>query len=120
MGFDELEALRLADLEGMYQADIAGAMNVSRATAGRIVAEARRKMAEAVVMGRTLVVQGGDVLPVQRCGRCGGWHPEASGEPETTETSWCPGPGRGRGRGRGNGPGGGGRGFGGGRRGHGQ
>ncbi|MGM0578909.1 MAG: DUF134 domain-containing protein [Myxococcota bacterium] len=56
---DEVEALRLADLEGRYQQDAAESMGVSRATFGRIVASARRKTAEALVGGKALRIEGG-------------------------------------------------------------
>jgi uncharacterized protein len=61
MTLDELEALRLADLEGLYQEDAAERMSVSRATFGRIVESARRKVAEALVQGKALHIQGGPV-----------------------------------------------------------
>lgn len=48
---DELEALRLADLEGMAHEDVGAKMEVSRATAGRILARARAKVARALVDG---------------------------------------------------------------------
>ena len=61
LSVDELEALRLADLEGLYQDGAAGRMGVSRATFGRIVAAARRKVAEALVHGKALKISGGPV-----------------------------------------------------------
>lgn len=51
---DELEALRLADLEGLYQADVALQMGVSRQTVGNILERARRKIAEALLGGKAL------------------------------------------------------------------
>jgi predicted DNA-binding protein (UPF0251 family) len=51
---DELEALRLADVEGLYQEEAARQMNVSRATFGRIVEEAHRKVADAILHGKAL------------------------------------------------------------------
>ncbi len=56
---DELEALRLADLEGHYQDEAAAKMGVSRQTFGRIVSAARRKAAEALVEGKALRIEGG-------------------------------------------------------------
>jgi predicted DNA-binding protein (UPF0251 family)/predicted Fe-Mo cluster-binding NifX family protein len=55
-----LEALRLADLEGMSQAEGAEMMNVSRHTFGRILADARRVVADALINGLALKVHGGD------------------------------------------------------------
>lgn len=51
---DELEALRLADVEGLYHEDAALRMKVSRATFGRVLSEARHKVAEAILQGRAL------------------------------------------------------------------
>lgn len=64
LGRDELEALRLADLEGLSQEEAGAMMNVSRATAGRILAAARRKTAQALVRGQAIRVEGGVVESV--------------------------------------------------------
>ena len=61
LGLDGLEAIRLADLEGLYQEEAAARMGVSRATFGRIVADARRRVAEALVEGKLLRIEGGPV-----------------------------------------------------------
>jgi predicted DNA-binding protein (UPF0251 family) len=58
---DELEAVRLADLEGLYQEEAAARMNVSRQTFGRIVEAAHKKIADALVNGKALSIQGGPV-----------------------------------------------------------
>lgn len=75
LSVDELEALRLADLEGLYQEPAAERMGVSRATFARIVEAARRKVAGALVYGRALRIGGGPVAFVGerrfRCGTCG-------------------------------------------------
>ncbi len=57
LGLDEFEALRLADLEGLYHEEAAAQMNVSRQTFGRIISEARRKVAEAIINGKVLVIE---------------------------------------------------------------
>lgn len=54
---DEVEALRLADLEGLYHEEAASRMMVSRATFGRVLSEARRKVAEAILRGRALRIE---------------------------------------------------------------
>ena len=64
--FDELEALRLADLEGQYQEDAARKMGVSRQTFGNIVESARRKVADALVHGKALRIQGGVFIMMER------------------------------------------------------
>jgi predicted DNA-binding protein (UPF0251 family) len=68
---DELEALRLADLEGLHQEVAAARMGISRPTFGRIVDSARRKVAEALTVGKALRIEGGPVCPSSRPrGRC--------------------------------------------------
>lgn len=51
---DEVEAIRLADFEGLYRAQAADKMGVSRQTFDRIVRRARAKVAEAIVGGHAL------------------------------------------------------------------
>jgi Predicted DNA-binding proteins len=65
---DEAEALRLADLEGLYQQAAATHMGVSRTTFGRIVASARRKTADAILHGKKLRVEGGPIAIGDRQG----------------------------------------------------
>jgi len=74
---DELEAIRLADLEGLYQEEAAQQMNVSRQTFGRIIEAAHKKVADALVNGKALSIEGGPVevaepADVRPCGRKGG------------------------------------------------
>ena len=61
MTLDEYEAIRLADLEGLYQQDAAERMEVSRATFGRILESAHRKLADVLVHGKALRIEGGPV-----------------------------------------------------------
>lgn len=51
---DELEALRLADLEGLYHEEAASRMGVSRQTFGRIISSARQKSSDALVNGKAI------------------------------------------------------------------
>ena len=53
------EALRLVDIAGLSQEEAAAAMGVSRQTFGRVLAQARRAVARAVVLGRALCIEGG-------------------------------------------------------------
>lgn len=62
---DELESVRLADLEGLYQEAAAASMGVSRQTFGRIVEAARRKIADALVNGKALEIDGGIIQMTQ-------------------------------------------------------
>jgi len=59
--FDELEAVRLTDFEELYQADAAEKMNVSRQTLGNIVKSAHKKIAEALIKGMAIKIEGGTV-----------------------------------------------------------
>jgi len=80
IGHDELEAIRLKDLMGLPQEDAAREMNVSQPTFHRLILTAHKKLADAVVSGKALKIEGGninigeDVLPPcghwrERCGR---------------------------------------------------
>ena len=59
---DELEAIRLADLEGLYFDAGAEMMGVSRQTFGRLVETAHQKVADALLNGKNLDFIGGPVL----------------------------------------------------------
>jgi predicted DNA-binding protein (UPF0251 family) len=63
---DELEAIRLADLEKMYQEDAAKKMNISRQTFGNIIAVAHKKIADSLVNSKALKIEGGVVKMVER------------------------------------------------------
>lgn len=76
MSLDELEAIRLADLEGLYQEAAAREMHVSRQTFGNILASARHKVAEMLIYGRELTVTGGNIMVTSEervfgCAACG-------------------------------------------------
>ena len=59
---DELESLRLADLDGLYQEQAAEKMKISRPTFSRVVEQARRKVADALIHGKALRLEGGAVV----------------------------------------------------------
>ncbi len=70
---DELEALRLADLEGLYQEEAAQKMNISRQTFGNIIESARKKVADALINGKAVKIEGGHVNMSERkfvCNDC--------------------------------------------------
>ncbi|MDI7261673.1 MAG: DUF134 domain-containing protein [Thermodesulfobacteriota bacterium] len=68
---DEFEAVRLADLESLYQEQAAEKMNVSRQTFGRIIESAHKKVAEALVKGKALKIEGGEFeMPAMRKFKC--------------------------------------------------
>lgn len=69
---DEVEALRLADLLGLYHEEAAQHMGISRATFGRILESGRKKVAEALVLGKSLWIEEGPVeyVPTPGFGHC--------------------------------------------------
>lgn len=69
MTLDEFEAMRLADFNGLYQEEQAAEqMNVSRTTFSRIIDVAHRKVADALVHGKALRIEGGSVqVDARRC-----------------------------------------------------
>lgn len=69
---DELETLRLLDVERLTQEQCALQMGVARATAALIYDRARAKVAEALVYGKSLRIGGGDVTVCEHAGRCCG------------------------------------------------
>jgi uncharacterized protein len=72
LALDELEALRLADGEGLEQSAAAAQMGVSRQTLGRILETARHKLAEALVQGKAIEFVSNDSVRIvgrRRCGR---------------------------------------------------
>jgi predicted DNA-binding protein (UPF0251 family) len=66
---EELEALRLADLEGLTQAQAAERMGISRSTFQRILDRAHRQVALTLVQGHALYIEGTPVDPVVRSRR---------------------------------------------------
>lgn len=70
LAIEELEALRLADLDDLDQATGAEHMDVSRATFARVLHEARHKVADALVHGKALRIEGGTFEVARRVIRC--------------------------------------------------
>lgn len=60
MGMDEFETIRLIDFEGLTQAECAERMEVARTTVQGIYAAARWKLADSLVNGVRLLIEGGD------------------------------------------------------------
>jgi len=67
---EELEAIRLKDLEGLEQEACAKRMRVSRPTFHRILTSARFKIAEALITGKAIRVEGGKFRVAYRNLRC--------------------------------------------------
>ena len=58
LSLDEVEAMRLTDIEDLYQAEAAERMGVSRQTLGNIIARAHKKVALAIMHGKALRISG--------------------------------------------------------------
>ena len=89
---DELEALRLVDLEGQYQEEAAEQMSVSRSTLQRIVNEARYKVVQALTEGAALHIEGGTFRVARvwwQCDDCGHVWEIEHGSGQSTPTR-CP------------------------------
>ncbi|RCW48311.1 MULTISPECIES: DUF134 domain-containing protein [unclassified Halanaerobium] len=73
LNMEEVESLRLKDVEGLTQAEAAEKMNVSRPTFQRVLTSARQKVAEALTCGKALHFSGGDykLMRPGHCWRCG-------------------------------------------------
>ncbi|HHX77376.1 MAG TPA: DUF134 domain-containing protein [Firmicutes bacterium] len=71
---EELEAIRLKDLEGLEQAECAARMEISRPTFQRILSIARFKIADSLANAKAIRIEGGNytrnICPV-RCLDCG-------------------------------------------------
>ncbi|GAA0794367.1 DUF134 domain-containing protein [Clostridium sp. AF19-22AC] len=62
IGYDEYEAVRLLDYVKLTQEQCAKKMNISRPTVTRIYEEVRQKIADAMVNGKEIRIEGGDVI----------------------------------------------------------
>lgn len=61
LNIEEYEALRLCDYEMLNQQEASVLMNVSRPTLTRIYSKARQKIAEAFVLGKQIIIEGGKI-----------------------------------------------------------
>ena len=66
MTVDEFEALRLLDAEGLTQEGCASRMNIARTTVTAIYDSARKKVADALVNGKRLLITGGSHIRKRR------------------------------------------------------
>ena len=69
LSFDELEAIRLVDSEGMEQSKAGKKMKISQSTLSRLLREGRKKLADAIIQGNAIKIQGGNFKMVQPTGR---------------------------------------------------
>lgn len=70
MSIDEYEVIRLIDLLGLTQEQCAAQMNVSRTTVTGIYDAARRKLADTLVHGKRLLIEGGHIQLCEHAGSC--------------------------------------------------
>lgn len=74
LSLDEYEAIRLADYEGYSQLEAADEMEISRPTFTRLIEAARKKLAEFLIKGNKLVIEGGNIHfrnNIIKCSSCG-------------------------------------------------
>ncbi len=92
LSVDEVEAIRLKDLEGLEQEEGADKMGISRPTFQRVLSSARQKVADALLNGKAIRIDGGNFeLAMQRF-RCAeaGHEWDVSPEVQTAGPPVCP------------------------------
>ena len=67
---EEAEAIRLKDLEGLEQEECAQKMKISRSTFSRILDSGRQKIADALLCGKAIRIEGGNFEMAVRRFRC--------------------------------------------------
>ena len=72
MTLDEFETIRLIDYLGYDQEDCAGQMGVARTTIQAVYNRARHKLAETLVTGSVLLIEGGNYMLCSHSGDCCG------------------------------------------------
>ena len=67
LSVEEAEAIRLKDIEGLEQEKCADRMHISRPTFQRVLSAARQKIADALLNGKAIRIEGGNfAMAVQR------------------------------------------------------
>lgn len=87
--YEEYEAIRLCDYEGLTQEESSVKMNVSRPTFTRIYEKARRSIAEAFVEGKAIFIEGGSYKTENYWYRCNSCMKLIISEYETSKCSYC-------------------------------
>ena len=89
---DEREAIRLSDLLGMSHEEAGRCMGVSRATFGRIIQNGRRAIADALIHGKAINVEGGNyrIVTQSRIFKCKGCNHLWEEEKGTGRPRRCP------------------------------
>ena len=91
MTLDEYETIRLIDHENLTQEECADRMEIARTTVTAIYADARRKLAAAIVDGNAIEIAGGNVRvcdgTMRQCGQhgCGRCRFRGTSDPSRTE-----------------------------------
>lgn len=74
LSVEEVEALRLKDLEGLEQEQCAQRMHISRPTFHRVLGSARQKVADALINGKAIRIEGGNFEMARRRFGCAQGH----------------------------------------------
>ncbi len=74
LSVEEAEAIRLKDLEGLGQEECARGMSISRSTFHRVLESARTKLADALLNGKAIRIEGGNFEMAMRRFRCTNGH----------------------------------------------
>jgi predicted DNA-binding protein (UPF0251 family) len=88
LSVDEFEAIRLKDFEGLEQTAAADSMRISQPTFHRVIEAARKKVADALVNGKAIRIEGGEYMSDTnrkfKCVDCGNeWkEPHGKGRPD--------------------------------------
>jgi predicted DNA-binding protein (UPF0251 family) len=70
LSVEEAEAIRLKDVEELEQEEGAQRMNISRTTFARVLNSARQKMADALLNGKAIKIEGGNFQPTRQRFAC--------------------------------------------------
>lgn len=71
LSVEEIESIRLKDKEGLEQEECAERMHISRPTFQRILMSAREKIAEAIIEGKAIRIEGGNYRLAKESVKCG-------------------------------------------------
>ena len=89
LSIDEFEALRLADYQALEHLQASEKMDISRPTFSRLIEKARHKIAMAIIEGKELIIEGGNIEFINtrhRCRDCG----DDKLRPNTDDLENCP------------------------------